>query len=311
MSFQLLSDLSCHLQQVRAAQWERLRLDDLCLDNLFLSVRLSDGRCGVAMNYDLEGHHGITPAQVDQTRLQILGRRSDDPLLWTYLRRDTPSHAHNALWLALLSALSAPVLDDAGRLAELGLVSVPGRTPLRNLGGCKRPVVTIVGFGGYLEEALAQDWVAKVNCIDFLVSSSDFRQRNPYPFQLQQEASQRMPVIYDDGENASELLEEADILCLSASTLSNRSLEQLLPSPRAERVVVIEGPSGGVLPGPLFERGVTHLVHNPVDVDFVSLCHRFSRQSRQGLQKITSGRFIDIILPEQRTVTAIQSQASR
>ena len=108
-----------------------------------------------------------------------------------------------------------------------------------------------------------------------------------------------------DPEDAAELLEEADILCLSASTLSNRSLEHLLPTRRPDRVIILEGPSGGVLPGPLFERGITHLVHNPIDVDFVTLCHRFSRQNRQGLQKITSGRFIDIILPEQRTVTRL------
>lgn len=303
MSFELLSELSEYTRSIRSADWDRLRIQDICLDNLFLSVRLNDGHCGVAMNYDLEGHHAITPEQVDQTRAQMLELVAEDPLLWNYLQRDTPSDAHNALWVAVLSALAAPVLNDPQCLEGMGLKSVSGRTPLKELSMTASPVVTILGFGGYLEEALAQDWVAKVNCIDFLVSSDDFRQRNPYPFQLQAEASQRMQVIYDDGGNAFELLEEADILCVSASTLTNRSLEQLLPRPRYGRVVVLEGPSGGVLPKPLFNRGVTHLVHNPVDLDFVNLCHRFSRQSRLGLQKITSGRFIDILLPEQRTVS--------
>lgn len=305
MSFQLLQDLSRHIQEVRATEWDSLRIEDLCLDSLFLSVRLNDGHCGAAMNYDLEGHHSITLAQVDQTRLQMLAQAQDDPLLWNYLQRDTESDAHNALWMAVLSALSAPVLQDAKRLEKLGLVSVADRIPLRSFRDSGSPTITIVGFGGYLEEALAQDWVARVNCIDFLVSSEDFRQRNPYPFKLYDEAIQRMQVVYDDGTNAAELLEEADILCLSASTLSNRSLEHLLPTRRPDRVIILEGPSGGVLPGPLFERGISHLVHNPIDVDFVTLCHRFSRQNRQGLQKITSGRFIDIILPEQRTVTRL------
>ena len=66
--------------------------------------------------------------------------------------------------------------------------------------------------------------------------------------------------------------------------------------------VVLEGPSGGVLPTPLFNRGVTHLVHNPVDIDYVELSRRFSRQRARGLQAISSGEFIDILLPEQRTV---------
>ncbi|MBS2040107.1 hypothetical protein JST97_34285 [bacterium] len=306
MSDQLLQELSDHIQQIRSDDWGQLGLEDLCLDNLFLSVRLKDGHCGLAMNYDLEGHHGISAAQIERTRRQILSQLDHDPLLWNYLRKDTPSDAHNALWVAVLSALSAPVLRDPDRLAGLGLRSQPGRVRLRELGAeHPAPIVTIVGFGGYLEEALAQDWLSKVNCIDFLVSSDDFRQRNPYPFRLKEEASQRMQVVYDDGSNAPGLLEEADILCVSASTLPNRSLQGLLPAARGDRMIVLEGPSGGVLPGPLFERGITHLVHNPVDVDFVSLCHRFSRQERQGLQRISSGRFIDIILPEQRTVTRV------
>lgn len=304
MSFGLLLELSRTVQEARAADWDGLRLEDLCLDNLFLSVRLSDGHCGTAMNYDLEGHHAITPAQVDQTRLELLRRAQEDPLLWDYLQQDTPSDAHNALWVAILSALSAPLLLDEERLSRLGLTSRPGRIPLREFREAGARTVTIVGFGGYLEEALAQDWLEAVYCIDFLATSEDFRRRNPYPFQLREEASRRMRVVYDDGTNAAELLEAADVLCLSASTLCNRSLEALLPDPREDRVIILEGPSGGVLPQPLFRRGITHLVHNPVDVDFVHLCHRFSRQNRQGLQKITSGRFIDILLPEQRTVSA-------
>lgn len=302
MSYQLLLELSRAVQDARQADWDRLRLEDLCLDSLFLSVRLSDGHCGTAMNYDLEGHHGITPAQIDRTRDELLAQRDGDPLLWNTLHQDTPSDAHNALWVAMLSALSAPVLQSEERLASLGLCSRAGRIPLSEFRDRDARKVTIVGFGGYLEEALAQNWLEKVNCIDFLASSDDFRRRNPYPFQLAEQARTRMQVEYDDGARAHELLQEADILCLSASTLCNRSLELLLPASRADRTIIVEGPSGGVLPGPLFERGVTHLVHNPVDVDFVHLSHRFSRQNRLGLQKITTGRFIDILLPEQRTV---------
>ena len=108
-----------------------------------------------------------------------------------------------------------------------------------------------------------------------------------------------MDVLYDDGGQTLRLIEEADIVCITASTLCNGTLESLLSK---SKVVIVEGPSGGVLPQPLFERGVTHLVYNPVDVDYVTLSHRHSRQRRKGQQITTSGRFIDIILPEQRTV---------
>lgn len=300
----LVGDLAAHLSEVRSDDWSGLAIEDLCLDSLFLSVRLNDGSIGVAMNYDLEGHTSITAQQISDTRLGLLERLEEEPLLWEMLQEPTESLAQQALLIAVLSALSAPVLACQERLGSLGLTSREGRHPLQDFQR-EGAVITVIGFGGYLEEALNQNWVTRVNCCDYLANDEGFKSRNPYPFQLREKALERMEVVYDDGSRAHELIEEADIVCLSASTLCNGSLESLLPTPRPGRVVVLEGPSGGVLPRPLFERGVTHLVHNPVEVDFVELSHRFARQEREGLQRISSGRFIDIILPEQRTVTQL------
>ena len=297
----LEQQLRGHVKEVRAKDWDDLFIDDLCLDSLFLSVRLNDGQVGIAMNYDLEGHSSLTYQQIDDTRQHLLGLLDDDPLLWQLLSEPTESHAQMALSQAILSALSAPILANPDALGELGLTATPGRLPLSVFSENAR-TATIIGFGGYLEEALKQPWLDSVNCCDFLAFHEGFQARNPYPFELKKRAEKQKKVTYDDGSRALELIAEADIVCLSASTLSNGSLQALLPSLREDRVVLLEGPSGGVLPGPLFERGVTHLVHNPVDVDFVKLSHRFSRQNRKGLQTVTSGRFIDIILPEQQTV---------
>jgi hypothetical protein len=303
----LLEDLSRHIQAQRQFDWSDLAIEDLCLDSLFLSVRLRDGSCGAAMNYDLEGLPDITPAQIDHTRQRLLEKLPEDPLLWNYLHtQDSDSLAHQALWVAILSALSAPILQNSGSLQELGLQSRQGRIPLQHFQDQGVRKVTIIGFGGYLEEALTQDWLEKVCCCDFLALDENFQRYNPYPFRIKEEAVQRgLEVVYDDGQNASALIDEADLICLSASTLCNGSLEALLPPD--PRIVILEGPSGGVLPGPLFELGVTHLVHNPIDLDFVQMCHRFSRQNRQGMQKISSGRFIDILLPEQRTVSRLNT----
>lgn len=303
----LLSDLSRHIQEQRQSDWSGLAIDDLCLDSLFLSVRLRDGSNGAAMNYDLEGVPDITPAQIDQTRQRLLEKRLEDPLLWDYLHTgDSDSLAHQALWVAILSALSHPILQDPARLGQLGFKSETGRIPLSHFKEEGVRKVTIIGFGGYLEEALSQDWLETVYCCDFLALDENFQRYNPYPFRIKEEAEKRgLRVVYDDGQNASAWIDEADLICLSASTLCNGSLEALLPPD--PRIVILEGPSGGVLPGPLFDLGVTHLVHNPIDIDFVQLCHRFSRQNRQGMQKISSGRFIDILLPEQRTVTKLDN----
>jgi hypothetical protein len=157
--------------------------------------------------------------------------------------------------------------------------------------------VVIVGVGGYLAEAVAQDWLGQLACCDFNFGDPAFRANNPYLFQRLAERS----VIVDDGAGTTGLIAEADIVCISASTLCNSSLQSLLPG-NGSKVVIVEGPSGGVLPGPLFDRGVTHLVHNPVDVDYVQLSQRYSRHCAKGLMTVSSGRFIDLILPEQRTI---------
>lgn len=302
MANRLLLELASCIYRVRQQEWAALAIADICLDNLFVSIRLNDGSVGAAMNYDLEGAHSITYAQVDQTRRELLERLQRDPLLWEYLRQPSDSLGRQALFVALLSALSAPKLLDVAWLDRQGWSSTAQRISLRSFQHLKPRTVTVVGFGGFLEEALAQDWLEQVNCIDFLANDPEFQRINPYPFELKDKA--KMQVIYDDGTNGRALIDESDIVCISASTLCNGSLESLLPSPRDRRIVILEGPSGGVLPGPLFERGVTHLVHNPVDIDFVQMSHRYSRQARQGLQKVTSGRFIDILLPEQRTISS-------
>jgi len=284
----MLADLATHIRAVRASAWEQLSLDDLWLDSLFCSVRLSDGSVGLALNYDQEGLEGVPRDVSAATREYLLETRQQDPLLWDLLTQPSDSLAQTALLVALLSALSAPVLASPERLAELGLSSQDGRIPLRSFPG---KTVTIVGAGGYLGEAVQH--FERVYCCDFNHADADFagKVRRRFP---------QSNLVLDAGERTQELIAEADIVCLSASTLCNGSLAGLLPP--EPKVVILEGPSGGVLPGPLFARGVTHLVHNPVDVDFVHLSQRFSRQQARGLTDLVSGRFIDILLPEQRTV---------
>ena len=104
----LEQQLRGHVKEVRAKDWDDLFIDDLCLDSLFLSVRLNDGQVGIAMNYDLEGHSSLTYQQIDDTRQHLLGLLDDDPLLWQLLSEPTESHAQMALSQAILSALSAP-----------------------------------------------------------------------------------------------------------------------------------------------------------------------------------------------------------
>ena len=295
----LIQELALALQNHRSADWSKLGIQDLWLDNLFSSVRLNDGAVGLALNYDQEGFRQISPAISHETRVRLLKMCSQQPLLWELLNGPIQSTTLQSLLVALLAALSAPILSSASELGGLGLVSQEGRVSLNALReyGSK---VTVIGGGGYIEEAMQLDWIERLACCDFNFAKPELNHR--YDGLYQRFRSSKTEVLIDSGENSLSLLESSDIICLTASTLCNGTLDDLLTVVPKGAAVVLEGPSGGVLPTPLFNRGVTHLVHNPVDIDYVELSRRFSRQRARGLQAISSGEFIDILLPEQRTV---------
>lgn len=58
-------------------------------------------------------------------------------------------------------------------------------------------------------------------------------------------------------EKAREVLPASDVVILSASTLANRTFDELLSLGGAAREVVLLGPSSPLYPAPFFERGIT------------------------------------------------------
>lgn len=58
-------------------------------------------------------------------------------------------------------------------------------------------------------------------------------------------------------ENAREILPASDVIILSASTLANRTFDELLSLRGAAKEIVLLGPSAPLYPAPFFERGIT------------------------------------------------------
>lgn len=58
-------------------------------------------------------------------------------------------------------------------------------------------------------------------------------------------------------EKAREILPASDVIILSASTLANRTFDELISLRGAAREVVLLGPSAPLYPAPFFERGIT------------------------------------------------------
>jgi uncharacterized protein len=58
-------------------------------------------------------------------------------------------------------------------------------------------------------------------------------------------------------ERAGEVLSVSDVIILSASTLANRTFDELLALRGAAREIILLGPSASLYPKPFFERGIT------------------------------------------------------
>lgn len=61
-------------------------------------------------------------------------------------------------------------------------------------------------------------------------------------------------------EKAGEILPVSDVIILSASTLANRTFDELLSFRGAAREVVLLGPSAPLYPAPFFSRGITAIM---------------------------------------------------
>lgn len=61
-------------------------------------------------------------------------------------------------------------------------------------------------------------------------------------------------------EKSREILPTSDVIILSASTLANRTFDELLSLRGAAREVILLGPSAPLYPAPFFERGITAIM---------------------------------------------------
>ncbi|RXA18240.1 hypothetical protein EQO05_11120 [Methanosarcina sp. MSH10X1] len=61
-------------------------------------------------------------------------------------------------------------------------------------------------------------------------------------------------------EKAREILPVSDVIILSASTLANRTFDELLSLRGAAREVILLGPSAPLYPAPFFDRGITAIM---------------------------------------------------
>jgi GMP synthase (glutamine-hydrolysing) len=203
--------------------------------------------------------------------------------------------------IALLNALSAPLCATH----QPGFARLNGRLPLQAFWGLGQHL-TVIGCGGYLEEAVQLPWLQKVSCIDLNFCSDERRLRyQPFIEQVLDPQRSHLEIQLDDGSKSQPILAQTDILCVSGSTLCNDTLPGILEQAPNCKAIILEGHSAGIWPGLLTNFGIHHLVQTPLDLPVPDLMRRYASQLEQGIAQLGPGPYFDTLFPQRQTLVSI------
>jgi len=224
----IYDDVVHALRDARGEEMESLRIERLVVGVFVTGVKLSDGRGGVV----------YTPPELVQKAGRRILRGETSPIrgmtaLAVALGGDVGPFGP-AIRLAVLSALSMPVL--AARAMESPLADEAIYRPL--VAGRRVCMVgAIVPFIDYLLQFGPAELVVADHKHETLVEARG------------------CTTIAD--ECVSEALAACDTAILTGATIPNGTLPGLLEAVAADAVVSVIGPTAGILPEPLFDRGVS------------------------------------------------------
>jgi uncharacterized protein (DUF4213/DUF364 family) len=186
-----------------------------------------------------------------------------------------------SLAVAAMSALSQPFLAPEA-LAKRGIRVWDGPD---YVGTTVRPedVVTLIGYGGMVQNVLGR-------CKELHVA--DMRQREALLTTIIGETVRFEPrqVKLHGAEDNEALLDRSDVVIITASSLVNGTIDNLLRYAAGARSVGLYGPSASIIPDALFEQGadfiLSHRVQDPErfvealmnDINMESALRKYQRQ---------------------------------
>jgi uncharacterized protein len=211
-------------------------------------VLASGDQAGMAFNFT--GEHAVgAPTHIDDLipELPALVGRPLTELVERFLGAEDLQR--RAVCLAALNALSHPLLSTE-RLTRAGLHFRDG-----NLQALVSPadVVAVVGYGGVVRQYLGK-------CRELHVT--DLRPRGSFQTTVVGAQIETGPksVFFHPAEENREVLEKADVVLITGSTLVNGSFDELAGWAARARVRAIYGPSAQLPPEFFFENGLTHVL---------------------------------------------------
>ena len=286
VDFTFLALLKNQIALRLAERLHHFEIDGLVVDQAFSVVHLRTGHTGISMNYAtvFSGRE-----KMRDVGLMLNAALPKDPLLLNTLWDmgfEMDPLLRCSLQTSLLSALSKPLLvtPTVNKIRKIN-----GGVSLREVVQ-EGDTVAVIGLGGYLQSALENPLIRRVHLADFFISQPNRKEtidslRKKYPDK---------ELIATDGSENEAILAESQIACLTASALSNGSLDALLKACKTCRTIILQGHSGYVFPEPLFERGISFITTSVVPADGWNRIQTYLRE----YPKANLAQFLDLSFTE-------------
>lgn len=202
-----------------------IKVSKACIGLGFTGVKLSTGHVGVC--HSLLGELAPSCCQI----VKRAGRLADSPAIDLANLAKSEHTSESVVGVAALNALSQVVLDK------------------------EKYLITEGNFMDYLEEKVRKsNTVALVGYIKPFIEILRNKAGYLYVFD-------RNPTLLDEQilpETAcAEFLPQADIVIITGSSIANNTIDHVLELSQGAKEIGVVGPSAGVIPDPLFKRGVT------------------------------------------------------
>ncbi|REK71614.1 Rossmann-like domain-containing protein [Paenibacillus paeoniae] len=236
----------------------------------FVLVELENGNIGTAMNYDVYPFRPNIYEKSQGIVNSLYSSLKTDPWLLETILMKEPNKLNlteQAIKIAILSALSQPLFEkDILRMNGLNSVTVTyeehhfpkkpndSRRILYRLLG-DNSVVGVIGFGGMLEIFSDLPYVKEVHFIDKHIIHRVETLESTVT-KLNSKAKYEK-VVYQ-GSDINTGLEKCSVVAITASSLCNATIDHLISQLKGKKIIV-QGPSGAIVPSAFIEKGVSLL----------------------------------------------------
>lgn len=214
------------LIQDRIPKLTQIKTTKVCIGLGYTGVQLSTGKTGICHTL-LEKGQNLECCQIIKNAGSLANSNATDLLEYT----QSQNIRRRVIGIATLNALSQSTLNSNDYL------------------------ISDQNFIEYISKQIRKnDTVAMVGYIKPFIQILQRKAKKLYVFERNCEENTEQVLPESD---IQELIPQADVAIITGSSIANGTIDNVLNLCRGAREIGIVGPSAGIIPDPLFKRGVT------------------------------------------------------